>query len=138
MRRSTFRPLSIAEIAERASGGTQPFDLAVREFLDSWQASSRDARADALAEEPVLVGKVEDAYLAALAEHLASIDRADVPKWTEAPNRFLKEPFFAGGLQSLKAILIVESPSAFRRRLIFISADGLSRPSRTFVEAETR
>jgi len=28
MRRSTFRPLSIAEIAERASGGTQGFDLA--------------------------------------------------------------------------------------------------------------
>jgi hypothetical protein len=34
----------------------------------------------------------------------------------------------------LKAILIVESPSAFRRRLIFISADGLSRPRRGFEE----
>lgn len=138
MRRSTFRPLSIAEIAERASGGRQSFDLAVREFLDSWQSLTHVERPAALAEEPSPVGPVEDAYLAAVAEHLASIDRTDVPKWTEAPNRFLKEPFFAGGLQSLKATLIVESPSAFRRRLIFISADGLSRPSRTFVEAETR
>ena len=34
MRRSTFRPLSIAEIAERDAGGTQSFDPAVREFLN--------------------------------------------------------------------------------------------------------
>ena len=34
----------------------------------------------------------------------------------------------------LKAILIVESPSAFRRRLIFISADGLSRPHHAMAE----
>jgi hypothetical protein len=47
-------------------------------------------------------------------------------------HRFLREPFFSGGLESLKAILIVESPSAFRRRLIFISADGISRPHRSF------
>ncbi len=69
MKRSSFRPLSIAEIAERASRGTQLFDLAVREFLDSWQTLSRDQRADALAEKPVPVGPVQDAYLAAVAEH---------------------------------------------------------------------
>jgi hypothetical protein len=132
VRRSTFRPLSIAEIAERAAAGGQIFDLAVREFLDSWQSFGADDRAEALAEEPVPVGQVEDAYLAALAEHLASVHRMDAPRWTEAPHRFLDEPFFAGGLESLKAMLIVESPSAFRRRLIFISADGLSRPRRAF------
>ncbi len=136
MQRSTFRPLSIAEIAERASRGTQLFDLAVREFLDSWQTLSRDQRADALAEKPVPVGPVQDAYLAAVAEHLASIDRIDAPDWTEAADRFLRKPFFAGGLESLKAILIVESPSAFRRRLIFISADGLCLPRRAIVEEE--
>jgi hypothetical protein len=134
MRRSTFRPLSIAEVAERASGGIQTFDPAVREFLDSWQNMSQDERSEAMAEEPVPVGRVEDAYLAALAEHLASADRIDAPAWSEAPHRFLREPYFAGGLESLKAILIVESPSAFRRRLIFISADALSRPRRGFVE----
>ena len=136
MRRSTFRPLSIAEIAERASAKTQLFDLAVRELLDTWQGLSAAERPEALAEEPVPVGRVEDAYLAALAEHLASLDRLDAPAWTEAPHRFLREPYFAGGLESLKAILIVESPSAFRRRLIFISADGLSRPRRGFTEED--
>jgi hypothetical protein len=130
MRRSTFRPLSIAEVAERAACGTQLFDLAVREFLDSWQGLAPHERPEALSEEPASVGRVEDAYLAALAEYLASNDRLAVPEWTEAPHRFLREPHFAGGLESLKATLIVESPSAFRRRLIFISADGLSRPHR--------
>jgi hypothetical protein len=130
MRRSTFRPLSVAEIAERTSSGAQPFDPAVREFLDSWQAFSREERIDALAEEPPPLDAVKDAYLAALAEHLAALDRFDPPAWTEAPTRFLREPFFAGGLESLKATLIVESPSAFRRRLIFISAKALSRPRR--------
>jgi hypothetical protein len=72
MRRSTFRPFSVAEVAERASGGTQPFDLAVREFLDTWQGLSGEERREALAEEPVPVGLVEDAYLAALTEHLAA------------------------------------------------------------------
>jgi hypothetical protein len=132
MTRSDFRPLSITEIAERSSGDSQLFDLSVREFLDAWQTLAPDERRGALAEEPGPVGRVEDAYLAAVAEHLASLDRMEAPEWTEAPRRFLREPFFAGGLESLKAILIVESPSAFRRRLIFISADGLSRPHRSF------
>ena len=137
MRRSSFRPLSVAEIAERASAGVQMFDLAVLEFLDSWQALESEERPEALIEEPTAVGLVEDAYLGALAEHLASGAGFDPPAWTEAPCRFLREPHFAGSLESLKAILLVESPSAFRRRLIFISADSLARPSRLWVEEDT-
>lgn len=124
------RPASISEIASHAKSGAQSFDLAVREFLDSWQGMSRSERANALRKEPQPIGKVQDAYLAALAEHLALSERIDVPDWTTASPRFLNEPFFAGGLESLKATLIVESPLAFRRRLIFISADALSRPRR--------
>ena len=136
MKPSDFRPLSVAEVAERAAGASQNFDLAVREFIDTWGTMPRSSRIAAIAEEPIAVGRVEDAYLAALAEHLATRDRLDPPVWTEKPERFLREPFFAGGLESLTAILIVESPSAFRRRLIFISADGLSRPHRAMVDDE--
>ena len=57
-----------------------------------------------------------------------------IPDWVEKPDRFLNEPFFAGGLDSLKATLLVESPLAFRRRLIFISANALSRPRREFIQ----
>jgi len=130
------RPRSIAEIAARAAAGTQPFDPAVREFMDSWQLMSSREREAAVESEPALLGDVKDAYLGALAEHLMACDRNLAPAWTEKPERFLHEPFFAGGLESLKAILIVESPSAFRRRLIFISADGLSRPHRATTDDE--
>lgn len=126
-----MRPHSIAEVAERKAGR---FDAGAREFLDEWQTMAPKQKIVALSEEPRRLGGVKDAYLAALAEHLALSDRLPVPGWTEQSDRFLSEPFFAGGLESLKAILLVESPLAFRRRLIFISADGLSRPSRRLVE----
>ena len=130
------RPRSIAEIAERASLLQQEFDPAVREFVDSWQSMAAAEREGALAAEPVELGGVKDAYIAAVAEYLAAIDGRQAPTWTEKPGRFLHEPFFAGGLESLKAILIAESPAAFRRRLIFVSADALSRPRRAFVETD--
>lgn len=128
------RPQSIAEIANRALARSQGFDAACRELLDEWQSMDGGRRLGALSGEPASVGRVEDAYLAALAEHLALSTQLPTPAWTDTPQRFLSEPFFSGGLESLKAILLAESPLAFRRRLIFISADGLSRPQRQFVE----
>lgn len=125
-----MRPKSLAEIADRSHRRKGRFDIAVREFLDAWQGMPRKMREAAIASRPRSVGTVHDAYLGALAEHLALSERIPVPEWTEEPNRFLSEPFFAGGLESLKATLLVESPLAFRRRLIFISADGLTRPKR--------
>jgi len=92
MKPSDFRPLSVAEVAERAAGASQNFDLAVREFIDTWGTMPRSSRIAAIAEEPIAVGRVEDAYLAALAEHLATRDRLDPPVWTEKPERFLREP----------------------------------------------
>lgn len=127
-------PDSIAEIARRAAAGSQPFDFAVREFLDGWQTMDAATKCNAIFAEPCHLNRVQDAYLAALAEHLAQLDQLPVPDWSERAERFLQTPFFAGGLQSLKATLIVESPPAFRRRLIFISANALSRPRREFIQ----
>ena len=129
-----MRPRSIAEIAERANATQRTFDAAVREFLDAWQSMPVHERKAALNDEPTRIGRVQDAYLAALAEHLALEERTLAPAWTERKERFLAEPFFAGGLETLKALLLVESPLAFRRRLIFISADALFRPRREFIQ----
>jgi hypothetical protein len=129
-----MRPTTIAEIALRAADGRGAFDRSVREFMDRWQTAPAELRREALTREPKAIDPIKDAYLAALAEHLALSEGLIIPQWTENPSRFLSDPFFAGGLESLKAILLVESPLAFRRRLIFISADALSRPDRGFVE----
>jgi hypothetical protein len=124
---TTSRPATLEDVAARTRDGG-PFDPLLREFLDEFYVGTTEKMANAIAREPAQIGIVPDAYLAAVAEHLALKYRLVVPAWVEGPSRFLTEPFFSGGLESLKAILLVESPLAFRRRQIFVSANALSRP----------
>lgn len=122
------RPGSLCEVAQRSLAG-EPFDPALREFLDEFYVHP-ERRAAMVKEAPARVGALRDAYLAAVAGHLAERWSLPCPGWVEHESRFLRRPFFAGGLESLKAILLVESPAAFRRRMIFVGADVLSRPRR--------
>ena len=120
------RPDSLREVALRARAG-ESFDPALREFLDEFYRHPRRHEA-MIKDEPESVAPLQDAYLAAVAEHLSERWGVPCPRWVENESRFLRRPFFAGGLESLKAILLVESPAAFRRRMIFVGADVLSRP----------
>ncbi|CAG0967533.1 hypothetical protein BURK2_01090 [Burkholderiales bacterium] len=125
----SLRPRSLKEVALRgnAQGGIDDF---LREFMDEFYAEpSTQQRAQMLADEPPLSDNPRlNAYLAAVAEHLAFCYRLDVPAWVGGAERFLARPFFPAGLESLKATLLVESPVAFRRRMIFVGADPLYRP----------
>jgi hypothetical protein len=124
---ATAWPKSVREVSLRARDQPDAFDFAHREFLDFFYANP--ARRDsALRGAPVTLNDLQDAYLAATAEHLARVFKLSVPEWTETYGLALTRPFFAGGLESLKATLTVESPLAFRCRLLFISKDALSRP----------
>jgi len=49
------------------------------------------------------------------------------PAWTAAETRKLHYPWFASSLAGLRAVLLLESPPAFRARNLFISANALSR-----------
>ena len=124
---ATFRPRTLREVARRSAIDPSGFDPALREFLDTFYAQP-ERRAHGIAERPEPLDDLRDAYLAAVAEHLARSFGLDVPEWSETHGNKLRKPFFAGGLESLKAILFVESPTAFRRRLLFVSKDALSRP----------
>ena len=123
------RPATLLEVSRRTAFGVQPFDPALREFLDEFYGDPA-RRTAAIADEPVLLDDVKDAYLAATAEHLAGVYGLDPPAWTEHHGRPLRRAFFAGGLETIKAALTVESPVAFRRRLLFVSKNALSRPPR--------
>src|SRR5947199_10324090 len=107
------RPAALDVVAVRTLGG-EPFDPLLREFLDEFYGGTSDTRARAIAAAPSRIAPIHDAYLAAVAEHLALRFGLLVPPWVEEPDRFLTKPFFAGGLESLKATLLVESPLAFR------------------------
>jgi hypothetical protein len=72
-------------------------------------------------------GRVRDAYLAATAEELARQFGLQVPDWTGNANRALHKPWFASSLGSLRAVLLAESPPAFRARNLFVSENALSR-----------
>jgi hypothetical protein len=121
------RPVTLQQVAVRTLGG-EPFDPLLSEFLDVFYGGDSEMMVRAISGVPARIDAVHDAYLAAVAEHLALRFGLPVPEWVEEPHRFLAKPFFAGGLETLKAILLVESPLAFRRRQIFISANALSRP----------
>lgn len=121
------KPASLGEMVRRVKAGEQTFDPSLREFLD-WFYANPDARRQALEERPASIDALHDAYVAAVAEHLARSYGLPIPEWSEVHGDGLRAPFFAGGLQSLKGILVAESPTAFRRRLLFVSKDALSRP----------
>ena len=123
------RPQTLAEVSRRVLAGRQSFDPVLREWLDEFYAHPSGRQAS-IEEEPVLIADVKDAYLAATAEHLAFHYRLETPLWVASHGRPLKRAFFAGGLESLKAILTVQSPAAFRRRLLFVGKDALDRPRR--------
>jgi hypothetical protein len=123
------RPRTLREVARRVKDGEQEFDTAVLEFLDSFYADL-NLRPSAIVDRPDLIDELRDAYLSAVAEHLAKTYGLLVPEWTETQGNDLHKPFFAGGLESLKGMLVAESPTAFRRRLLFVSKDALSRPRR--------
>ena len=109
------RPATLEEVAVRTLGG-EPFDPLLREFLDTFYLGDSDTRGGAIGGAPVRIDPLHDAYLAAVAEHLALRFRLSVPQWVEEPHRFLTRPFFAGGLESLKAILLVESRELWATR----------------------
>ncbi|RPI28246.1 MAG: hypothetical protein EHM61_05835 [Acidobacteria bacterium] len=125
-----MRPRSLAEVARLTLGG-QSFDLCLGNFLDEFYALPESGR---LEEPPPLLspplgepGRIQDAYLAAVAEELANRFRLSVPQWTSSASRALREPWFALPLASLRAVLILESPPAFRARNLFVSENALSR-----------
>lgn len=127
MNTSFRRPRTLHEVSVRAADGEQAFDRALREFLDHFYANPEQREAS-LRAQPLRLDDLRDAYLGATAEHLARCYNLDPPVWCETYGLALRQPFFAGGLESLKAMLTVESPTAFRRRMLFVSKNALSRP----------
>jgi hypothetical protein len=123
-------PQTLAEVARMAAAGDS-FDRCLANFLDEFYAAPS---AHALSEEPPELaavfgeqGRVEDAYLAATAEELANKYGLAAPAWARSPTRALHEPWFASRMNALRAVLLLESPPAFRARNLFVSENALTR-----------
>jgi hypothetical protein len=68
-----------------------------------------------------------DAAFAAMAEYLARRDGWDVPPWARLPGREAWPWWFVADLRGLHPRALVESPSSFRRRGVFITTGALDR-----------
>lgn len=121
------RPNTLAEVARRVSAGAA-FGPTVSEFLDEFYMNPA-RRAAIIAEEPPRLDDArEHAMLGAVGEHLARRwSLPAVPAWTDHPSRFLHEPYFTTPIENHKAMLLAQSPLAFRRRMIFTEAEPLRR-----------
>ncbi len=125
-----MRPRTLAEVAQRRLEGDS-FDRCLSNFLDEFYTNPNAA---ALRDAPLFLapslgqpGRVQDAYLAATAEELARTYQLAVPEWTSGEERVLHRPWFASQLAALRAVLLLESPPAFRSRNLFVSENALSR-----------
>jgi hypothetical protein len=87
---------------------------------------------------PPLGDERQHAVLGAVGEHLARRWGLKVPAWTDDTSRFLRAPYFTTTIEALKAMLLVQSPLAFRRRLIFTEAEPLRRARMPLPSARTR
>ncbi|PYK96534.1 MAG: hypothetical protein DME19_19410 [Verrucomicrobia bacterium] len=122
-----MRPQTLAEVATQTRAG-ESFDFVLRNFLDEFEARPGPRR---LIEEParlagvVAEGERHDAFLAATAETLAARHGFEIPAWAEG--RKLRRPWFALPWTGLRALLLLESPAAFRSRNLFVSANALVR-----------
>jgi hypothetical protein len=117
-----------AGVARRAVAG-EAFLPAVRELLDEFSLLQTDTqRARALAERPPPTGDPRhDAFLGALAEHLAATAGVDRPAWACEPDRFLDRFWFVSTVKGFRAAALAEAPAAFRRRGIFVPRRSLER-----------
>ena len=68
-----------------------------------------------------------DAAFAAMAEYLARKDGWTVPSWARLPEREAWPWWFVSDLRGLHPRALVESPSSFRRRGVFITRGALER-----------
>lgn len=118
---------TLAGISARARAG-EDFRHAAREFLDEFALRGADSRPAAIAERPKPTGEPRyDAYLGALAEHLAAVHGLARPAWSVEPGRFLDRFWFPSDVPGLRATAIAQAPAAFRRRGVFVPERSLHR-----------
>ena len=121
------RPDTLIEVAALASVDNERFRAALAGFLDTFYTNP-ERRQEMIDAEPGLTGiPVTDAYLGAVGEHLARRWGLAIPSWTEDPRRCLKSPVFASSIEAMKALLLAQSPLAFRRRMLFVEHEPLRR-----------
>jgi hypothetical protein len=125
------RPQTLAEVAQIATINPSAFPVALDEFVDEFYLDypNKIAQQRRLNSIPQSGGSpLIDAWVGAAGEHFAQRWGLKVPGWTQREFHFaLQDPVFLPSDLALRGVVIVESPPAFRSRLIFTRAEPLAR-----------
>jgi len=125
------RPQNLAEVARIACKNSADFAMALDEFVDEFYLDhpNKEAQQRRLDPIPEPVGDaLIDAWIGAAGEHLAQRWGLRVPAWCYRPEHdALTDPAFFPPSRALRGILIVESPPAFRSRLLFTRVEPFER-----------
>lgn len=121
-----------AEALRSEPGGRRDAFRCLLQLLDDYERAVRHrgppAGAALFEEMPPATGDSGvDAALAALAEHLARRDGWRPPAWALDERRYAEPWWFVSGVRAWHAIALVESPLAFRKRGVFLTASALDR-----------
>lgn len=116
---------NIFNIGVQIAYGEEPERL-IESFLDCFLESQKKCIniQDLFTQEPLIEDDELRAYLGGLVEYLSQMSSIPPPVWCQNPIYFLKFPVFWTSLP--RDILLANTPSAFRRRLLFCG-DGISR-----------
>jgi len=114
---------TIRETKQQIVADPKNWVIHLMDFVDDLRYYKDSA---ALAQPFELTNERFDALLASTAHYLCDELGIETPHWIlEIPA--CKDPWFVSGMESLKAIALVESPLQFRIRKIFVLENFLSR-----------
>lgn len=115
--------IRLREVKTRIVHDPQNWVIHLMDFVDDFR---HHKNLDAVKEPFDLNNEKMDAMLASTASQLCSELNIQIPDWLwEVPS--CKDPWFVAGMDSLRAIALVESPVYFRLRKIFVLENFLSR-----------
>ena len=126
-RESRSDALTIVDVAAAMRKATERVQL--RMFFEFMRGADEVGHkaADLIEHEPGWTGDRRfDALLAAAAEHIASRWGQPAPLWTAAYDRFLDFGWWVSDLPSARALAMVWTPAAFRRRGIYLDRHDLT------------
>lgn len=128
---SSFRPMTVSSLGRAARRHARDDESLLRlclQFIDEFREADPASQAGLLEEPPRPTGDARwDAFLAALAEHLAYHGGLPIPRWVGRKGRSLTRWWFLSDLPSVMASAMAESPAAFRSRGIFLTPDLFAR-----------
>lgn len=118
---------SLKNVSEEVLNG-ESFKYVLRDFLEGFYT---EPSWEKIRDEPRLLKSVlkddglADAYLAAVCEHLSVMFRLKKADWVNGTQRRLKRPHFSAKSHGLRMLCLQESPTAFRKRNLFVGANCL-------------